>query len=118
MKDSNFINKAILWAEKQGFTTIKANLEDYEMPTQYTKPGEEEPFIPDVTGMQMDRKIYVEIATKADNIRRKVSKWKLLSTLAGMKGGKLFLLAPRGHKTFAEEMVKKHHLNAKIIYLR
>lgn len=118
MNNVHFIDKAVQWAKKQGFDQIKANCEEYETPTQYTRPGEESAFIPDVTGIQMGRKNYVEIAVKTENVRRKVSKWKLLSTLAGMKGGKLFLLAPRGHKSFAENVVKEHNLSAQVVYLK
>ena len=55
--------------------------------------------------------------TKTDNTERRISKWKLLGTLAKMKGGKLFLLAPKGHKSFTETIVKNHHLNAQVVYL-
>ncbi len=118
MKDVNFIKKAIQWAESHGFKKLKANHEGYETPTQFTAQGEDKAFIPDVTGIQMGGKSYVEIVTKTDNINRRVSKWKLLSTLASMKGGSFFLLAPKGHKSSTETIVKKHHLNAKVIYLK
>lgn len=117
MKDEELVDKAIKWAEKQGYKEIKSIGEGYDSPTSYTQAGEEQPIIPDVTGLQMGRKSYFEIATKADDIRRKISKWKLLSTLAAMKGGKLFLLAPRGHKAFAESMVEKHNLSARVVFL-
>jgi len=118
MKDSNLIERAAQWAEKRGFKKIKVNCEGYETPTQYTNQEEGEPFIPDVTGMQLGGKSFVEIATKTDDEQRRISKWKLLSTLANMKGGKLFLLAPKGHKSFTEGIVKKHHLNAQVVYLK
>jgi hypothetical protein len=118
MKKNQFIEKAIDWAEKQGFQKIKANYDDYETPTQYTRSKSDQAFVPDVTGMKKGGKSYIEIANKSDNVRRKVSKWKLLATLAQAKGGELFLLAPRGHKTFTEKVVKRHNLEANVVYLR
>ena len=72
----------------------------------------------DATGVSRGRKSYFEIALKTEDVRRRISKWMLLSTMALMKGGKLFLFAPKGHKTFAEKVVKKHLLNAEIIYFK
>jgi len=113
MQDQYF-EKAIDWAKKRGFSNIKANCEEYETPAQFNRQDEEDAFIPDITGLKTGGKSYIEIATKTENVSRKVSKWKLLSLLAARKGGKLFLLTPRGHKRFAEEVVKDHNLNAEV----
>lgn len=113
--EQEYFEKAIHWAEKQGFSNIKANFEDYEAPVQFNKPGEDQPYIPDITGVKTGGKSYVEIALKSDNMTRKVSKWKLLSTLASRKGGKFFLLAPRGHKAFTQGIVERYNLDAKIV---
>lgn len=118
MKDLQTIKLAVQWAKKRGFKKIKANCEDFETPTPYVRKGKEQTFVPDVTGMLRGKKSYIEIATKWNDVRRKISKWNLLSTLASIKGGKLFLIAPRGHKSFAKEVVKKHKLNAEVIYMK
>jgi hypothetical protein len=118
MEKEAYFERALNWARQTGFYGLKANYEGYETPNQFTNPEEEQPYTPDITGNKTGGKSYIEIALKADNVRRRVSKWKLLNTLANMKGGKLFLLAPRGHKTFVEDIVKNHHLNAKIVYLK
>lgn len=115
MERRKYLEKAITWAEKRGFSNIKANLEDYETPKAYSKKDAADTFIPDMTATKTGGKSYVEIALKTDNIRRRVSKWKLLNTLAAMKGGKLFLLAPRGHKAFVKRMIQKFNLNATVI---
>lgn len=112
--EKDYFEKALEWTKKRGFSNIKANHEDYETPAHFSKTGQEEPVIPDITGLKTGGKSYIEIATKTDMIHDKVSKWKLLSTLAARKGGKLFLLTPRGHKRFAEELVKDHNLSAEI----
>ena len=58
----------------------------------------------------MGAKSYIEIALKTDDKKAMISKWKLLGTLAARKGGKLYLLAARGHKSFAEKIVQNHNL--------
>ncbi|MEM7106182.1 MAG: hypothetical protein AAF502_23835 [Bacteroidota bacterium] len=118
MDKSLIIEKAIQWAKGKGFSEIKANHEDYETPSHFTRTGDDLPYIPDITGIKMGSKNYVEIATKTDETERLVSKWKLLATMAGMKGGKLFLLAPKGHKSFTEGLVDRYSLNAEVIYLK
>jgi hypothetical protein len=118
MSKNQYFEKALTWAKRNGMSDLKANFEDYETPTTFSKEGEDSPYIPDITGSKNGHKSYLEIATKNGEVGRKVSKWKLLSTLASMKNGKLFLLAPKGHKAFTEKLVKQHDLNAEIVYLR
>lgn len=109
-----YLDQAIDWVKKRGFSNIKAVHEDFESPAGFTKPGDDQPYIPNITGLRTGGKCYIEVAVKTDDIQRSISKWKLLSTLAARKGGKLYLLAPRGHKTFAESVVKGYNLNAEI----
>ncbi|MEO0875791.1 MAG: hypothetical protein AAFY48_14440 [Bacteroidota bacterium] len=41
-----------------------------------------------------------------------------MSTLASMKGGKLYLLAPRGHKAYVERLRDEHQLpNTEVVAL-
>ena len=118
MEKNEYFKKAINWARKQGISDIKAKYEGFEQPSVFTTVDSEKPFIPDVTGKKFGSKFYIEIATKTENIQREGSKWKLLSTLAKMKGGKLFLLAPKGHKTFAERIIKRYNLeNTQLVYM-
>lgn len=118
MLKKEYFEMALIWAKRNGLSNLKANFEDYEIPTTFNKEGEETPYIPDITGSKNGNKSYLEIATKNGEVDRKISKWKLLSTLAAMKNGKLVLLAPKGHKAFAEKLVRDHDLNAEIVYLR
>lgn len=111
MSKEPYFQQAIIWAQKRGLANIKANWEDYETPSQFSKTDEEQPFIPDITGRTSSGKVYVEIAVKTDDMNRSISKWKLMSTLASMKGGKLFLLVPKGHRAFASRMLKEHRLH-------
>lgn len=115
MLETEFFDKAIAWVQRQGLTNIKANHADFEIPSQFNRPGEDMPVIPDITGYRTGYKNYIEIAEKTDEVQRKVSRWKLLSTMAAMKGGKLYLLAPRGHKAFTEDIVTRYNISANII---
>lgn len=116
MKNKLF-NKAIQWARRKGFKNIKANTDDYETPKTFTKPNKEVQIVPDLSGELRGKKYYVEIAVKeVDRQQQMVSKWKLLSTLASRKGGKLYLLAARGHKAFAQKIVDQYSLkNATVV---
>ncbi|MFK7806736.1 MAG: hypothetical protein AB8F74_02945 [Saprospiraceae bacterium] len=115
MKD-NLLKKAVSWAKKRGFKKIKAVTENYDNPRTFTQSGSDEIIRPDMSGVRRGRKSYIEVAQKADDKQAIISKWKLFSTLAEMKGGKLYLLAARGHKAFAERIVKEHDLeNAQIV---
>lgn len=115
MKDKLF-EKAIAWAEKKGFQKIKANVENFESPRSFTISSGEKTIAPDVTGVKMGRKSFIQIALKTDNKRDVVSKWKLFGTLAARKGGKLYLLAARGHKSFAQGIVRDYNLqNATVV---
>ncbi len=113
--EQEYFEKALDWVKKRGFSNIKANHEDYETPAHYSRQGDsEDQIIPDISGLKTGGKSYIEIATKTDMVHDKVSKWKLLSLMAARKGGKLYLLTPRGHKRFAEELVKDYNVNAEI----
>ena len=118
MAKKEYFKKAINWARKRGISSIRANYDGYEQPSVFSKVDGEKPFTPDITGRKLDGKFYIEIATKTENVQRNVSKWKLLSTLAKMKGGKLFLLVPKGHKAFTERILKRYSLNnTQLVYL-
>ncbi len=114
MEKVEIFENAIAWAKKRGIKSIKANTENYETPSMFSRPGKDDPFIPDITGVQSASKCYVEIAQKVDDVQRVISKWKLLSRMAEIKGGKLYLLAPRGSKAFTEKIVEQHNLNARV----
>lgn len=115
MKDELY-SKAVQWAERKGFKKIKANVDEYETPQSFYKPSTDKTVIPDVTGVKMGVKSYFEIALKTGDKKAMISKWKLFGTMAARKGGKLYLLASRGHKSFAEGIVQQHNLtNATVV---
>ena len=99
----------------RGYKEVKANIEEYETPAHLTRQRDEEPYIPDITGVRNGRKSYFEVAIKTDKIRQVVTKWKLLANLARFKRGKLFLLVPTGHYAFTNRILKKYPIEAKVI---
>jgi|TARA_R110002124_G_scaffold52973_1_gene151930 hypothetical protein len=115
MDKENFIPLAVKWAQAHGFKEIQANIEGYDTPTGYERAADNEKFIPDVTGVNMFNRHYLEVSLKTDQPRGSVSKWKLLSELAGMKGAKLYLLAPKGHVRFTKELVLQYNIPAEVI---
>ncbi|HEV7347277.1 hypothetical protein [Telluribacter sp.] len=118
MNKEGFIPNVINWAESHGFNSIRANIEGYEKPVSYERANDSELFTPDVTAVNMYNKHYLEVAMKSDANRGSISKWKLLSELAGMKGGKLYLMAPRGHVRFAREMVTQYNIQAEVVQMK
>lgn len=116
MKDKLF-KKAIEWAERKGFQKIKSShTEDLESPRTFSNSSSDTVIAPDVTGVKMGRKSFIQIVLKSDNKQDIISKWKLFGTLAGRKGGKLYLLAGRGHKSFAQSIVRDYNLtNATVV---
>ena len=105
--------KAIDWAEQRAANSIKAVIDEYEDPDTFRKVSSDEKVQPDISYVSNIGAVhYIEIALKIDQPRELVSKWKLLSTMASMKRGKLHLLAPKGHKQFAQQLVNKYNINA------
>lgn len=117
MEKAGLIPQVITWARSHGFENIKANIEGYEKPISYERSQDSEMFTPDVTAVNMYTKHYLEVAMKSDATRSSISKWKLLSQIAGMKGGKLYLMAPRGHVRFARDMVSQYNIQAEVVQM-
>ena len=110
MSKIDHFQDALEWAKTLSLSNFKANTEGYESPKTFNHSNEDLAFTPDMTGQRRTNKFYLEIALKSEDSRQLVSKWKLMSTLASMKGGKLYLLAPRGHKAFVANILEHHQL--------
>ena len=115
MSKEAYILDVVKWIEKRGFEEIKANVEGYETPVGYALNTDEEKYIPDVTGRLFSENSYFEVVLKTDKVSRTISKLRLLSTLAAAKGGKLFLMTPRGHFNFAKDIAAQHQIHAEVI---
>lgn len=109
-------DKAIKWVNSKGFKDIKANTDSFEPPVAFSNPSADRQIIPDITAIMYGNKSYIEIVSKEEDLQSLITKWKLLGAVASRKGGKLYLLASRGYKTFADNIVKDHSLqNAKVV---
>ena len=108
-----YFKKAIDWAKSRPFKKVRSVAEGYDDPRSFYHKQSQQHISPDIT-IETNRGIkhYTEIALKSEHPQKQVTKWKLLSMLASMKRGKLYLLAPKGHKMFAQRLVKKYNINA------
>ena len=111
-----YLKQAIDWVSKKPISDLKSIHEDHEDPKAFIRKGSEEKVQADLSFyMNGGCKYYSDISLKTENPQKLVTKWKLLSLMASLKRGKLFLLAPKGHKMFTQNLVKKYAINA-IVY--
>jgi hypothetical protein len=110
-----YIDKAINWISKKSTISIKAKLESYEPPKIFTNKETGEVVQADFSFVtQGGSKSYTEIALKSEMPRKLVTRWKLLSLMASLKSGKLYLLTPKGHKMFTKKLIDTYNINALI----
>jgi hypothetical protein len=115
MDKESYIDKAIIWANKKSFSSLRARKEGYEEPKVFTNQSTQEQIQADLSFIARDgEKYFTEIALKTDDPQPLVTKWKLLSLMAEMKNGKLFLLTPKGHKVFTQRLIKEYKIDAEI----
>jgi hypothetical protein len=113
MSKQSYFDKAIEWVSKKSKNSFKAKVNGYEAPKVFKNKNTGEEIQADFSfHTQGSTKSYTEIALKSDSPQKLVTRWKLLSLMASMKQGKLFLLAPKGHKMFTEKLVNKYKINA------
>jgi hypothetical protein len=105
----------VRWAKTQGYENIKANLDGYTKPKTYKREVDADDFTPDATGFNFSEKSYFEIIFKTDSPLRLITKLKLLSQLAAINAGKLFVIAPKGHVSFAQKLVNTNNITATVI---
>lgn len=116
---SPYLENAVDWVKKKGYINIKAPLEGYEDPKPFFQRSKNQTITPDITATNVQgNKQYIQIALKSDSVQQVVTKWKFFSQLALMKQGKLFLLAPKGHKAFTDKTVDRYNINATVIALK
>ncbi|HMQ06700.1 MAG TPA: hypothetical protein PKC30_05325 [Saprospiraceae bacterium] len=113
MEKQMYFDVALEWVEKRASDQIRVDKEGFEPPRSFVNKNTQEQIAPDITYKTSNgSKHYTDIALKSENPQKLVTKWKLLSTMAQMKNGKLHLLAPRGHKSFATELVNTYNIDA------
>jgi len=110
-----FFDPALEWISKKSGSEIKALTEGYEPPRAFTNKETGEQIQADFSFVSMGgARSFTEIALKSEKPRDLVTRWKLLSMMAGMKRGKLYLLTPKGHKMFTKKLVDVYNINAHI----
>ncbi len=115
---SGYFTKAINWANGRASTPLKANHEGFEKPKSFVNQRTSEEVAPDISFKGPNgRTNYTVIAVKQDNFQKMVTHWKLLATIVTAQGGKFNILAPRGHKTFAQRLVDNYGISGKIYSL-
>lgn len=117
MDKNTYINQVTEWAKAHGYSHIKANANGFEKPIAYGRQQDGESFVPDATGKQFGQKSYFEVVLKTNDVNRLMSKLKLLSRLAAIQGGQLYLMVPKGHLPFAKAVVTDCFVVAEIINL-
>ena len=115
-KDDDLIKKILdSFVSRGGYTEVKANIEGFETPSALSNKESEDRVVPDITALKRGGRWYIEVVRKDSEIEKTVSKWKLLSMLGKARNGGLILMAPSGQYAFAERLIKKHDIQAKII---
>lgn len=116
MDKSPYKETALDWATSKSKGEMKANFEGYEKPYAYSSQSSDKEVCPDITfENRRGGKSITEIALKVEDVQPLVTRWKLLGTMADMKRGNLYLLAPRGHKMFTKRLVDQYGINAQIV---
>ena len=114
MTKENYFSQALDWVKGKSSSSIKACHEDYESPKTFTNSTTQEQIQADFSFISQGRRHYTDIALKSESPQKLVTRWKLLSMMAALKNGKLFLLTPRGHKMFAQKLVDNYKIKAVI----
>jgi hypothetical protein len=118
MSKETYFDSALKWVRRKAHLSIKANFDGYDSPKAFTNSRTKNKVCPDISFVgPRGSKNFTEIALKQDDHQRLVSRWKLLSTLASIKNGTLYILAPRGHRSFAERLVDSYSIKAKVYSL-
>jgi len=115
-KDDDLIKKILdSFVSRGGYTEVKANIDGFETPSALSNKESEDRVVPDITALKRGGRWYIEVVRKDSEIEKTVSKWKLISMLGKARNGGLILMAPSGQYAFAERLIKKHDIQAKII---
>ncbi|WP_296312806.1 hypothetical protein [Winogradskyella sp. UBA3174] len=113
MKKDAYLEKAVVWANNKSTISFKSISKGYESPRIFTSKTTHEEIQADLSFVTHGGvKHYSVIALKNENQKKTVAKWKVLSFLASIKRGRLHLLAPHGHKAYAEKLVDTHNIDA------
>jgi hypothetical protein len=111
------VNKVIEKVRKQGFTDIRADIDDYKKPPRLISKSKNIDFIPDVVARKNGTNGYFEISKKEKDTNSLINKWSALSTLAEMKDGLFRIYVPHGHMKFTRQLLTEYEISAEVIRL-
>ena len=113
-----YFEQAIEWASAKSDAAVKANFEGFDKPKSFINQRTSEEVSPDIsfTGRN-GRTNYTVIAIKDDNSQKMITQWKLLAQMVTAQNGKFHILAPRGHKMFAQRIVEQYGIPGQIYSL-
>ncbi|MCC9168601.1 hypothetical protein [Pontibacter harenae] len=113
----SYAEQIINYAQKAGYKEIKADFTGYDSPASLTMISQNMTLTPDFSAKRGDNKYYFELVVKNQDdeaLNTLVSKWKVLESIAKMKGGDLMLFVPHGSYKFATELIQNHGIDAKL----
>ena len=117
MSKETHLEKAMQWVSKRNTLSIKSRFsnDDYDATQVFVSKNSDKTIQPDISFVSSEgTRSYLEIAIKTEDAESLVTRWKLLSTMASIKRGKLYILTPRGHKVFTQKLVEQHNIKASI----
>ncbi len=112
-----FVTQVLNFVQDKGFDNIKAISDNFDDPKPFRTTSGNLEFVPDITATKNGGKHYFEVAMKEGETQQVISKWKLLSKMAEVKNGSLYLFVPRGHKSFTRKVVEDYDIEAKVMML-
>lgn len=116
-KYQEHIDRAVDYVVNLGFENIRARYEGYDEPASLRMQSSDKTFTPDITAMKNGGKYYFEIADRGELRVEVIGKWKLMATLADMKGGNLRIFVPYGSMKYTNDILENKNIKAEIIKL-
>lgn len=103
---------------REGFTEVFADAEGFELPAELIWEGEEEGFVPDISGI--NEELYLIEVETADSIRDEhtAQQWSMFAEAARQKEGRFVVAVPKGSGTEAMERLRELGLSATVWELR
>lgn len=113
IENTKFIRKSISYLESRGFTNIKADVTDFEIPKSYIRKNTGNKITPDIVAMKNGRKYFFEISLKSNKPKLLKSKWLFLDTLSRMNSNRFRIITTKGHFKFTDTMLEDINLTNK-----
>jgi len=108
-----FLEKTIGYLDSRGFTNIKADFKDCEMPKSYIRKSTGNKITPDIVAMKNGKKYFFEISLKSEKPKLLKSKWLFLDTLSRMHSNRFRIITTKGHFKFTDDMLEGINLTNK-----